>query len=168
MFETVESFFLMAEEKLKLFGTFATRYLVGLCVPDHIGYKCNSAQEFESLRQLLEPKSFFVYQSYISARRIAVFKLQVPLYTTLGEIHFLELSDQKSDGSQVSGFDHIEVSPANQSFETVVDKLFSQNIQLQKSERPHHTTWDLALSENFKLRIEPEPLIQKIKQQEMN
>lgn len=168
MIQTLEAFVASAQEKLKLFQNFASLYLQGLCVPDHIGYKCNSAEEFESLRTLLEQESFFLYQSYISGRRITIFKLKVPFQTSFGDIHFLELADQKLDGSQHSGLDHLEVFPLHQTFENLVEKLLSQNISIAKVDRPHHVTWDISLSEDFKLRLESEPLIEKIKKQEMH
>ncbi len=134
---------------------------------DHLGYKCADAVEFEKLRALFEYESAFIYQSIISARRIAVIKLSRAISTALGEITTLELSDQKPDGSQRSGFDHIEIFPTEGTVEALGKSLATKNIHFEKTVRPHHTTYDTTLDNGFKVRLESEPLIEKIKRQEM-
>ena len=134
---------------------------------DHIGYKCASHEEFEDLRRLYELQSAFVYQSIISGRRIAVIKLLEPFKTVVGDIWYLELSDQKPNGEQVSGFDHLEIYPTNGNIEELIAELASKDVSLEKIERVHHTTYDHVLPNGFKIRIEAEPLIQKIKTTEM-
>lgn len=135
---------------------------------DHICYKCSSAEEFESLRSMFDQNSAFIYQSIISERRIAIVKFKTPLQTELGEIWFLELSDQKNDGSQVSGYDHIELYPIEGNADALAAELeFMRGISWEKVVRPHHTTYGLEIFGNFKVRLEDEPLIEKIKREEM-
>lgn len=135
---------------------------------DHICYKCGSRQEFEAIRTLLEPWAPFIYQSMIAGRPIAIFKLKEPVATALGEIWFLELSDQKPDGSQTSGFDHIEIYPTGGSVGELAEALEANALKakgqsFKKVVRPHHTTYDAAIHGSFKVRLEAEPLIVKIK-----
>jgi hypothetical protein len=85
----------------------------------------------------------------------------------LGDIWFLELSDQKPDGSQKSGFDHIEIYPTTGTVQDLANDLESKGVQLRKVERPHHTTIDGHLPGGFLIRLEPEALIEKIKTTEM-
>lgn len=131
-------------------------------IADHICYKCASSEEFEQMRTMFEQESVFVYQSIISNRRIAIIRLKNAIATTLGEIWFVELSDQKADGSQRSEFDHIEIYPKTGSMEDLVKILEEKGVIVEKVFRPHHTTFDIAIHESFKMRIEPEALIEKI------
>ena len=134
---------------------------------DHICYKCWSSQEFEQMRAMFEGESKFIYQSIISERRIAIVAFKKPIVTALGEIWHLELSDQKPDGSQVSGFDHIEIYPVEGTMDELAAQIEASGFALEKVERPHHTTYDGRLGEHFKVRLEPEALITKIKAEEM-
>lgn len=136
-------------------------------VADHVGYRCASAEEFEQLRALFEHESDFMYQSIISKRRIAIIKLKQGIETPLGTISFLELADQKLDGSQTSGFDHIEIYPVTGSVEDLVATFAASGVSFEETVRPHHTTYDLVVNESCKVRIEAEPLISKIKREEM-
>lgn len=163
---TLEAFFTAANPSLQLAADWGKNIQLK-ATADHICYKCSSAEEFEQLRALFEQQSTFIYQSIISQRRIAVIKFLHPLSTAWGEIWYLELSDQKPDGSQASGFDHIELYPAVGSVEELVASLEQQGVVLEKTVRPHHTTFDLTIGEGFKLRLEPEPLVEKIQRDEM-
>lgn len=162
----IEQFFTEATASVTAFNAWAEREKPPAHA-DHICYKCGSREEFESLRALLEPTSDYVYQSIISSRRIAIIKFQNPIESALGPISFLELSDQKPDGSQSSGFDHIELYPITSTIETFVETLESKGVSFEKTIRPHHTTYDTALETGFKIRLEEEPLIEKIKRDEM-
>lgn len=163
---SVQQFFSRTSEYLALFDVWATPFVAEAKI-DHIGYKCASKEEFESLRSLLEPACDFTYQSFISGRRITLCRFQAPLKTVLGEIRFLELSDQKPDGSQVSGFDHLEIYPLKGSIEQLAERCAKAGSEFTVTLRPHHTTYDRKLAPRFSIRIEPEPLLQKIKNEEM-
>lgn len=141
--------------------------IAGEIVADHIGYKCGSTAEFEKMRAAMETVSDFVYQSIISKRRIAVIKFTSPLQTICGPIAYLELSDQKPDGSQRSGFDHIEFFPKSRTPEKMAEFLRGKGVVVQKADRPHHVTYDFTLPSGFKVRIEPEPLMAKIVREEI-
>ena len=162
----LRTFFAGAEAPLRSFDLWCKQHLPAGRV-DHIGYKCGSREEFESLREQLESASAYIYQSFISGRRIAIIKLQEALATELGSICFLELSDQKPDGSQVSGFDHLEIYPVEQDFTVFVKGLIEKGIPFEQTVRPHHTTYDAKLTEAFKIRLEEEPLIKKIAREEI-
>jgi predicted metalloenzyme YecM len=165
-FTTLAKFFEKARAELPQFEDWANKYEPN-AMADHICFKCGTPEEFEALRKLFEPESEFIYQSIISKRRIAVIKFKQLLETTLGQIWLLELSDQKPDGSQASGFDHIEIYPRTGTLTDLVQELESKGAVFEKVVRPHHTTFDLTLESGFKIRLEEEALIEKIKREEM-
>jgi predicted metalloenzyme YecM len=166
MFSTLDEFLTAAQPFADLFSAWATRYAPDASA-DHLCFKCASADEFEQLRTILEKDAGFVYQSVISARRIAIVKFPRPIPTALGDIWFLELSDQKPDGSQVSGFDHVEIYPKSGGMESLGELLESKGMKLEKIVRPHHTTIDGFIEASFKVRLEPEALVSKIIREEM-
>jgi predicted metalloenzyme YecM len=149
-------------------NTFATNYnLVGKAAADHLGYDCASSERFNELREVLENESVYLYQSIIAGRRIAIFKLLVPFETVLGNVSVFELADQKPDGSQVDGIEHIEIYPHHDSFEGLVTYIQKQGIEGKQSVTPHHTTHKFPLSTVFTLKLEPCALLDKIKNEEM-
>ncbi len=166
MMESTGVFFSRALERMAVFDAWAAKY-APQAIADHICYKCESADEFEAIRKLFETESAFIYQSIISNRRIAIVKFLQPIPSALGEIWFLELSDQKPDGSQASEFDHIEMYPTAGSMDDLAASLESKSVIVEKIVRPHHTTFDTIVEASFKVRIEPEPLVTKIVRDEM-
>lgn len=166
MIDTVSAFLEAAKPFITLFDTWAERY-EPQAVADHICYKCSNTQEFEQLRALLETSAGFLYQSIISQRRIAIIELPEPLTTVLGDIWYLELSDQKPDQSQTSGFDHIEIFPVQGTVGELAMCLERQGMHLERIVRPHHTTIDGWIEKPFKIRLEDERLVEKIKREEM-
>lgn len=164
--QTIQDFFEDAERFRELFDDWVTA-IFPPAKADHLCFKCESANEFEKMRSWFEGESSFIYQSLIADRRIAIIKLLKPLSTKLGDIWYVELSDQKPDRSQQSGFDHIEIYPNNGRIEDLRAFLESKGMMLQKIVRPHHTTYDGVIKEMGKIRLEEEPLIQKIKREEM-
>lgn len=165
---TLRDFYTQAEPYVRLFDAFAERHqLVPKAQADHICYKCDSSATFETIRALFERESGYIYQSLISKRRIAVIRLPSPIETVLGPIHFLELSDQKPDNSQDNRFDHIEVYPLTLSYETMVQEL-ALTEKVVQVDRPHHSTHDIDIQDGFFFRCTREPLIEKIKREEMN
>jgi len=164
---TIEEFYSGADKHIQIFNTFVEEHgLVGDTAPDHICYKCDSKESFESIRALLEEHNQYMYQAMISGRRIAYIKLQKPFTTVLGDIYFVELSDQKPNGSQTNKYDHIEVYPTAYSYDEMVQKLEAA-VEVIKIERPHHTTHDIKLDDGFIFRCTEEPLVEKIKNTEM-
>ncbi len=61
----------------------------------------------------------------------------------------------------------MEFYPIEQTVETIVNYLTNQNVIVTKTVRPHHTTYDISLENNFKVRIEDFPLIEKIVREEI-
>lgn len=165
--DTIEEFYREAQKRIEEFNVFVEKHgLVGEAKADHICFKCASSESFESIRALFEHHSRFVYQSIISKRRISYIGFSTPLETSIGPIHYLELSDQKIDGSQKEGFDHIEVYPTAYSYEEMIKKL-EKTEKVIYIERPHHSTHDIDIGGGFLFRGTTEPLIEKIKQDEM-
>lgn len=167
MFNSLADFFSASQPSITHFNTWSNQTNPP-AQADHLCYKCSDSTEFEHLRGLFETASDFIFQSIISGRRIAIIKFKKPLETVLGDVWFLELSDQKTDGSQTGGFDHLEIYPAAGSVEQLVEYLIDQKVPLEKIVRPHHTTYDANIAGSFKVRIEPEALVEKIKFGEMN
>jgi predicted metalloenzyme YecM len=164
---TVQDFYDGSKKYVALFNQFIQKHhFTGITQADHICYKCGSAQSFEKIRALFESESAYIYQSIISKRRIAVIRFAQGIETTLGVINFLELSDQKPDGSQHEGFDHIEVYPTGISYEEMVKRLAATERVILE-ERPHHTTHDVDMGEGFKFRCTRGLLVEKIKATEM-
>jgi predicted metalloenzyme YecM len=163
---SISEFYSGAEKFITRFNVFAEKHdLVGRAKADHICYKCDSTESFEERRALFEHESLFVYQSIISNRRIAYIGFKKGIETVLGTIMYLELSDQKIDGSQKEGFDHIEVYPTALSYEDMVHEL-SVTEKVVHVARPHHTTDDIDIVDGFLLRCTQGPLIEKIKEDE--
>ncbi len=164
----MNTFYDAAKSCIQEFNEFAEKYSLDThATVDHLCYKCSDAAEFEQMRHVLEESSDFLYQSIISQRRIAIIKLQQPIMTIAGPVYYIELSDQKIDGSQKSGFDHIEVWPKDMQYEDLVKLLTEKGENFLEVKRPHHTTHDLALPNGFGIKISREPLIEKIKGDEM-
>ena len=167
MIESIEDFFIDANTRIQKVNTFfEENNLHDWFTADHLGYKCATHEEFETVRKLFEVNSLYIYQSIISERRIAIIRLLVPIKTPCGDVWYLELSDQKPDNFFVSGFEHIEVYPRNKNIGELVKFLQEKSIRVEKIEKPHHTTWDFFV-EGFKVRIESCSLIEKIKKEEM-
>jgi len=164
---SINDFYAKSQKYVNWFNAFAQKHnLVGITQADHICYKCGSTESFEAMRAMFEQNSHYLYQSIISKRRISIIKLKPGIETALGTIHFLELSDQKPDGSQIDGFDHIEVYGVRISYDDMVAKLATSE-KVIKVERPHHTTHDVEIKDGFLFRCTQEPLVDKIRREEM-
>ncbi len=141
--------------------------LVGKVSADHVCIKCSSNEIYERERKLFEFDSRFVYQSIISKRRIAIIGLSKGLATVVGSLNFLELSDQKPDGSQKDCVDHIEIIPAGISYEELILKVKESGYSVTESTKLHHSTYDVILPLGFMIRLSQEMLVDKIKREEM-
>jgi predicted metalloenzyme YecM len=158
----------LARPLIAQFNSFCeTNGLIGYVQADHICIKCSSSVIYERRRKDFESKSTFLFQSMIAGRRIAIFALKEALQTRVGEIRFLELSDQKPDNSQIDRIDHIEMVPVGISYDELVSKLKASGVDMQEVVRPHHTTHDIRLPSGFLVRISHEMLIDKIAHKEM-
>ena len=175
MIQNLDQFFQQARESVATFDAWAVAFVPDLSSEapsgakvDHLCYKCSSREEFETIRALFEAGSAFVYQSVISRRRIAIIKFLKPIPSRLGDIWLLELSDQKPDGSQASGFDHVEIYPTSGTMDALASDIEKKGAVVEKVVRPHHTTYDIVVEGTFKVRIEPDALMEKIKREEMH
>ena len=167
MFTTIDAFYDAAQPLIEAFNRSDVEKLRWVAQADHLCYKCGSHEEFEHLRRLFETECQFLYQSMISNRLIAIIKLPRAIPTLLGEIWFLELSDQKPDASQTSRFDHVEIYSKNKLAEWLADHASTIGIVTKRIVRPHHTTYDIPIDGGFLVRFEDEPLVDKIKRDEM-
>lgn len=155
-------FKLTVENALKGFNSWSLN--LPACVEsDHICWKCASSDEYEQMLLVLKPQCFFVYESMISGRRIAILKLKVGFESESGFFRFVELSDQKPDGSQVSGLDHLQVYHRKLIAEQLAEELETKGgLKFVKVFRPHHTTYEADLSSRLTIHLADEPLIDKI------
>lgn len=133
---------------------------------DHVGYKCSSTGEYEEIRKLFEFDEKFIYQSMISKRRISCIGLAAPLSATCGNVFYIELSDQKSDESQISGCDHLEFISETITYEEMLDRFSTVGLPVVESVKPHHSTHDVRLPNGFKIKLSRERLVQKISRDE--
>lgn len=167
VFYTLDAFFAAAKPIITAFNVWAETHKPKARA-DHVCYKCGSAKEFDQLCKLFEGESAYIRQSIISGRRIAIIRFkgpdpsQVAIPTKLGDIRYLELSDQKPDGSQRSGFDHIEIVPMRGTMRTLAERLMERGVPFTKSVRLHHTTYDAVITGGYEVRIEPEMLARKV------
>ena len=134
---------------------------------DHICYKCSSKEEYEMIRSFFEYDDIFIYQSIISKRRISIIRFLEPLNSICGDVHCLELSDQKPDGSQGSKVDHIEPVSKTISYEEMLARFSKLNLPVEENIKPHDSTHDMVLPNGIKLKFNNEPLISKIYKEEM-
>lgn len=133
---------------------------------DHLCFKCGSRESFEEMRNIFEREGARFWTSPIAGRSISYFILPRPIISGLGKINYLELSDQKPDGSQKHGFDHVEAYPLGWPFERMVEEL-SRNERVVDSKRPHHLTHDIDIGNGFEFRASRRPLIEKIVSEEI-
>lgn len=150
------------------FNAFCKEYgLVGVVQADHVCIKCSSSLVYESWRKNFEGTSSFIYQSIISKRRISVVGIASPIETVVGNIKYVELSDQKLDSSQTDCVDHIEIVPTTISYQELVTFLKSKNVEMGEVVRLHHSTYDIKLPSGFTIKLSREFLVDKIKREEM-
>lgn len=167
MITTYDDFINVSSLYIKKLNAFAQKgKLSDVVAIDHLGYKCESKESFERMREIFESNSEYIFQSIISLRRIAYIKLKQPIKTDLGDLWFVELQDQKPDGSQQEKFDHVEGYAIAISYGEMVEKIsgFETVIESKKS---HHPTHDVDLGDGFSFKCTYGPLLDKIKDQEM-
>jgi predicted metalloenzyme YecM len=167
--KTLDEFYERMSETLTETELFLrTRQVIGLAAIDHIGWTCASNEEFDTVRKLFESGgSTFIYQSLISGRRIAIIGLSKKVETPIGQLCYLELSDLKPGTPALSGFNHIEACPLlSLSYEELVSMLSSRTV-VREIVRPHHTTHEASVHDGLRFCCSREPLVQKIKRDEM-
>ncbi len=166
--QNIDEFFAQAQPFVALFDAFVEKHRLFTRVePDHICYKCGSRESFEQARNLFEREGANFWSSRISGRTISYVVLpRGGLVSQFGLIKYLELADQKPDGTQHDGFDHIEAYPLGWRYEQMIERL-SETERVVEVERPHHSTHDIDIGEGFLFRATREPLIEKIVREEI-
>ncbi len=135
---------------------------------DHICFKCADTESFDKIKKDLEKTERFTFTSIISSRRISCIGLKENISTKYGNINLLELNDQKIDYSQKEGFDHIEIMPiSGETCESISEIATKNSYSVNKTERPHHTTYDIKI-DSFTIRLTEQMLLDKIKEGEIN
>ncbi len=163
-----DSFSTLTQPLIAQFNSFCNEHeLIGVVQADHICIKCSSSSVYEARRKEFESLSSFIYQSIISNRRISVIGINNSIETVVGDIKYVELSDQKPDGSQVDCVDHIEIIPVTISYQELVTLLQNKNVEMKEIIRPHHSTYDIKLPSGFTIKLSREFLVDKIKRDEM-
>lgn len=119
------------------------------------------------MRSWFEFSDVFVYQSIISERRIAIIGFKEALKSVCGDVWYLELSDQKPDGSQVSGADHVELLPADISYEEMLERFSLPGLEVEENLKPHHSTHDIRLAKGGRIKLTRERVVEKIHRDEM-
>ena len=168
MLQNLEDLAELAKKPLEEFNAFCIEHeLLGKVVADHIGFKCGSSETYVGIRAALESKVAFLYQSIISNRRISILGLPQGLPSRVGPLNYLQLSDQKPDGSQVDGIDHLEIVPLSVTYEGLLADLQARHVKMKEIIRPHHITYDIVLPSGFIIKLSREMLLDKIKREEM-
>ncbi len=164
---TIEEFYEQSQGLIDAVNAFDSRYSASAFAEiDHLCYRCGSHESYLALKELLWPVTVYRYESPIGRRAISLIRLKRTVPSQFGPIHFLELSDQKPDHSQVDGFDHVEIYPKVGSVSSLEHRFANLGTRFEKTVRPHHTTYDLKLPGSFSLKLCDEPLIEKIKENE--
>lgn len=170
-FESFYSFSIEAVYYLKMVDKFINKHeLSGKVIIDHICFKCESPLEYDCLRKMLEqdlPSKYF-YQVHLSGRRVAYIGLKNGLETTENKVMCIELADKKSVIEDRLGFHHVEIYPISMSYQELVDHLSEKGEKITYKNRPHHTTHDVTLSDDFMIRLTDQPLIKKIIKEELS
>jgi predicted metalloenzyme YecM len=169
MFSSYDEFIAASSPYLEYCSAFiALHKLEDEVTADHICYKCCSAEEYDQLRALLEvyPPAKYFYQVNLSKRRVAYIGLEQSIPLRTGAIKFIELADKKGN-EEVCGFHHVELYPLHMSYESLVKHLEERGEKPELKERPHHTTYDITLSNGFIIRLTNQPLIKKIAEEEL-
>lgn len=165
-FQSLDEFYEQARPCIESFNDYVLRHILyDHAKPDHLCFKCDYRHRFDKICELFESGGrLWRYDATISGRTIAYVRLAKPFETVLGPVEYLELQDQKLDGSQHAGFGHIEIYPVGQGYEDLVKQLESTEKAVE-SGHTHHPTHDFEISPGFLLRCTREPLVEKIKRE---
>lgn len=142
--------------------------LAGLVKADLVCITCSSKEVYEARRDYYEFDSRFIYQAPVSGRRIAIIGLTEGIKTSVGDIGILEVIDQKPDNSQTDKLTHLAIVPTGISYDELLAKLKGNGAQLEdKSRGDGYVATDVVLPTTFRIRIEKEPLLERIKREEL-
>lgn len=142
--------------------------LQGLVKADLVCIKCSSREVYDARRNYYDMDSRFIYQAIVSGRRIALVGLKEGLKTSVGDMTVLEIVDQKPDNSQTDRLTHIAVVPSSVSYEEILETLKKNGANLEDVSREDgYTATDVVLPTTFRIRIEKESLLERIKREEL-
>lgn len=142
--------------------------LQDLVKADLVCIKCSSHDVYESRRNYYDLDSRFIYQAVVSDRRIALVGLKEGIPTSVGDIRLLEIIDQKSDNSQIDCLSHIAIVPTGISYDDLLVKLKENNAHTEdKSRGDGYVATDVVLPTGFRIRIEKESLLDRVKRVEI-
>lgn len=165
--KTIDYFYKEAKKIVELFDEHCQNLrLENHAKVDHFGLRTSSHSIYLELREIFSGHSLFIYESIISNRPISIIKLKIPLQTKLGVLHFLELSDQKPDGSQIDIFDHFEIVPQGMVYKELVGLVKASGVNLRENNKIHHSTFDIVLPDMV-IKLSKQMLIDKIKNEEI-
>lgn len=165
--KTISSLAALSRPLVAQFNTFCEEQgLVGLVEVDLICIKCSDSDVYEARRADAEFISDYLYQSIVSDRRVSLIKLKDTISTIVGTIEYLELCDQKPDGSQTDAISHVTIVPITTSYEELVEILKEKGVEVKETIRPHYTSADVILPSGFTIRIAKEFLVDKVKREE--
>jgi predicted metalloenzyme YecM len=166
---TKQELYIKLQNYLELFSNYCIENKIdvkGIKI-DHICYKCESNIEYENIRKFFEFEDKFVYQSIISKRRIAYIGFETPSKSLFGDVNYLELSDQKPDNSQKSECDRIEPIIDSITYAELLNRFSINDLKIQENIKPHHSTHDIKFPNGVKIKMNHEPLVNKIYRDEL-
>ena len=142
--------------------------LRNLVKPELVCITCSSKEVYEARKAYYEFDNRFIYQAPVSNRRIALIGLKESLRTSVGEIGLLEIVDQKPDNSQTDRLTHVGIVPQGIPYEEIIIKLKENGANLEDRSRPDgYTACDVVLPTTFRIRIQKESLLGRVKREEM-
>ena len=80
-----------------------------------------------------------------------------------GDISLLELFDQKPDGSQKAGFNHIEIHPKTGTLQGLVNRCRQQDITVHETRRERGKTYHVDIEGGFKVHFEWDSILARVK-----
>ena len=163
----IDEFYKKAQEKINIFNEFCIDYdIESVSTVDHFGLRCSSHHIYRQVQEIFTYESNYIYESINSNRPISIISLKKPIKTKLGELKYLELSDQKKDNSQTDIFDHFEIISKSLTYIDFVETIKNRGCNLIENKKVHHSTYDIVYK-GIKIKLSEEKLIEKIKKEEM-
>lgn len=135
---------------------------------DHICYDCGDSGSYERMFEMLSPTYSHFDTSLIGGRKISVFTLTEPFFAYGREVSVLELCDQKPDGTQKEGFDHIEVLPVSNTIKDVGSSMAHMRVVKEVQTRLAAPHLDICMDKGDKrlrIKITDVPLLEKIQRE---
>lgn len=77
-------------------------------VIDHIGYQCDSGEDYDSKKIELEESADLLNEHIFKERRIGIFKFKNPIEYNDSSIQLLELIEPEPGKSEFSHWEHVE------------------------------------------------------------